>query len=103
MAADETSAEMGMKARRNSFTNQLPRIATEADCGASWGGEPGGKRFRCYLCGHKFIPGDTWRWVYGGSMGLTNFLVCRSCDGPFVLDQWVDVNKEAQERFWWLL
>jgi hypothetical protein len=86
-----------------SFTDQKPRIATEQDCAAEWGGGPNGKRFRCNLCGHKFVPGDVWRWVYGGPVKLINFLVCEKCDGSDVMSRWVEANKELRERFWWAL
>lgn len=72
-----------------SFTDQKQRIATEKECN-NWGGNTeSAKRFRCYLCGHKFIVGDKWRWIYSASKGLYNFIVCEKCDGPDVLDRWV--------------
>ena len=85
------------------FTNQQSRPATKADCRAAWGGEPNGKRFRCKMCGYRFVPGDVWRWVYGGKVGMQNLLVCERCDGPDILDRWVSANKELEERFWWAL
>lgn len=84
-----------------SFTDQKPRIATEKDCKAKWGGYKNGDRFRCYLCGHKFKPGDTWRWVY--SQKYMNFLVCDSCDGDDVQERWIAANKELREKFWWFV
>lgn len=94
-----------------SFTDQKPRIATEEECRAPWGGEKHGKKFRCYLCGHRLIPGDAWRWVYGAgrkfetddgrTFGVINLMVCAACDGPDVLDRWVDRNREFYSaRFW---
>jgi len=87
------------------FTDQKPRVATVDDCRARWGGVPNGKRFRCYLCGYKFKPGDTWRWVYGNgqSPAYGNFIVCESCDGEDVLERWAAANKELLQRFWWAL
>lgn len=93
------------------FTDQKPRVATEEDCKLPWGGPPAGKRFRCYLCGHKFKVGDVWRWVYalgatfensnGKKHGVVSPIVCESCDGEDVLDRWVAMNKEALEKYWW--
>jgi hypothetical protein len=94
-----------------SFTDQKQRIATERDCQARWSGNRPGENFRCYLCGHKFIPGDLWRWQYGSGRafehdgkrwGVCNFLVCDKCDGPDVLDTWVEMNRELKQRFWWV-
>ena len=85
------------------FTDQKPRIATRRDCEASWGGAKGGKRFRCYLCGRKFKPGDVWRWVYSKGK-YRNFLVCEECDGDDVLQRWHELNErwyELNERCWW--
>lgn len=80
-----------------SFTDQQPQIATEEDVKGNWG-----KLFRCYLCGHKFIPGDVWRWVHATHVQHYNFITCKACDGPDVLDRWVAISKEAEQRFWWL-
>jgi hypothetical protein len=94
--AGATSQEGGLM----TFTDQKQRTATEKDCAALWGGEPNGERFRCYLCGRKFIIGDKWRWVYSGE--FINFLVCDVCDGPDVRNRWRDINEEASRRFWWI-
>lgn len=78
-----------------SFTDQKPRIATEADCNASWSFVKNGQRFRCYLCGHRFVVGDYWRWVYMGSEGgYTNILTCKKCDGPTVKEDFKKLLKE---------
>jgi len=92
------------------FTDQKRRVATEDDLGRSWGGEPKGTRFRCYLCGYKFKAGDGWRWVYsdcrkaqldGKTWGLTNLLTCDACDGKDVIDRWAKLHEEFyQPRFW---
>ena len=95
------SAEID-EARRSSFTDQKPRVATEDDCRAPWSAGKPGERFRCCLCGHKFQVGDVWRFVYAHGAGLLNFLVCERCDGPDVLDRWKAANEEAKRRFWWL-
>lgn len=95
-----------------SFTDQKPRVATEEDCKRQWAGGKNGKKFRCYLCGHKFVPGDTWRFQgtagggytdeNGKKWGVTNFLVCEKCDGPDVVQKWLHHNIEffATEKYW---
>lgn len=84
-----------------SFTDQKPHIATEKDCNKHWGGKPDGRRFRCFLCGYKFVPGDVYRWVY--SSKYLNPLVCTKCDGEDVLERWHAMCEEVKTRFWWLL
>lgn len=73
-----------------SFTDQKPRIATAEDVKAPWSGYSNGKRFYCRLCGHQFQVGDTFRWVYAGSIHRCNLLVCELCDCPDVLTHWED-------------
>jgi len=84
-----------------------PQIATEKHCNALWSGSK--KNFRCYVCGHKFKVGDTWRFVPVYEQkplkyrGIPNFLVCQSCDGE---DE--EITKALYERvqeakkLWWL-
>ena len=84
---------------RPDWLDQTPQVATEADCHALWSGSKDGKYFRCYLCGHRFQVGDTWRWVY--AEGKPNLLVCASCDGPAVKERWDTMREEARTRFWW--
>lgn len=94
-----------------SFTDQRPRVATPADCAAKWSCGKPGERFRCHLCGHKFVPGDVWRWVYCGTglvcelngkrYGVPNFMTCAACDGEDVRARWIDRIKEYySDRFW---
>jgi hypothetical protein len=83
-----------------SFTDQKPRVATEEQVKARWGGEPNGKNFRCYLCGHKFVVGDVWRWVCSNSVA-GNLLVCAKCDGPNLVEKWTKLYAEfMQDKFW---
>lgn len=84
-----------------SFTDQKPRIATKEDLSANWSCGKNGKYFRCYLCGHKFVEGDYWRFVYAFHKHLTNFMVCEKCDGEDVLDRWEKANQELENKFWW--
>ena len=88
-----------------SFTDQKARLATEADLQARWGGSTSGKRFRCYMCGHKFILGDVWRWVYGTDCRYGNFIVCGKCNSSNedVLEFRRKQEDEADTRFWWIM
>lgn len=98
---------------RTTFTDQKRHIATEADCKASWGGEKNGGRFRCYLCGHRFKPGDGFRWIATGGkyyttdegrkFGTINFKTCDACDGPDVIERWLDRNREFSSAKFWAL
>lgn len=92
-----------------SFTNQKPFVATEEQCRAPWGAVDNGVRFRCYLCGHKFVVGDTVRWVYGNSpspgiRAYGNILTCVECDGPNIMERFARLMEEfealADGRFW---
>jgi len=71
---------------RTDFTNGKPHIATKKDCEARWGGRKPGELFRCAFCGHKFQPGDIYRWQYTNNLGgiyCGNPFVCEKCDkGP---------------------
>jgi hypothetical protein len=74
---------MGEKIKNdpNHWTKNVPQIATKEHCSIPWNGGKNGKYFRCYLCGHKFVPGDNWRFIYGKNV-CRNIFVCRECDGP---------------------
>jgi hypothetical protein len=85
------------------FTNQKQRVATEHDVNARWNFGKPGERFRCYLCGKKFIVGDLWRWVCTSGLGVINLMTCDSCDGPDVKERFVAANVELRERFWWAI
>lgn len=93
-----------------SFTDGKPKYATEEDLKAKWSGRKDNSHFRCYLCGHKFILGDYWRFVnsksstfidiFGKTWGVGNALTCEKCDGPDILERWVKMHEEAYNRFW---
>ena len=87
------------------WTTQQPQIATEHDCQTKWNCGKPGERFRCYLCGVKFKPGDYWRFVVSPGPGAPNFMTCQTCDGPDagakVLAMLAE-QKAIQERLWWL-
>mgnify|MGYP006293072947 CR=1 FL=1 len=84
-----------------SFTDQKPWVATEKDCHARWDGMPNGEYFRCKLCGYKFKPGDTVRFVFGGPH--TNVLVCQECDtgNEDVRKKWDLMHKEMKTKYWY--
>jgi len=93
----------------DSFTTQKPMVATEDDCKAPWSGGKNGKNFRCYFCGHKFFPGDYYRWIFTnntpGAGG--NPLTCKSCDDgdrDKMVEKWKSLCKRAREEdstMWW--
>lgn len=62
--------------------------------------------FRCFLCGHAFVTGDTARWVYcnSGDSGINtgNCFVCQTCDSGDVLEKIRQHGIESRQRFWWL-
>jgi hypothetical protein len=84
-----------------SFTDQKPRIVTEKEYHGKWGGYTDGRRFRCYMCGHRFQIGDIFRWVCPKNSGVINFMVCEKCDGPDIVDRWIERVKELETKFWW--
>jgi len=81
-----------------SFTDQKPRVATNKDVVAPWGGGKYGIYFRCYLCGYKFTVGDYFRWVFHST---GNFLTCKDCDCIGVAQKWEQVQEEAIHKYWW--
>ena len=88
-----------------SFTNRKPFVVTDDDITKPWSGGKDGKYFRCYLCGHKFEPGDVARWEYTndtpGAGG--NPMVCQKCDGPRdeVISKWRALHADFKNpRFW---
>lgn len=89
-----------------SFTDGLPRVATERDVRAPWCGYRDGSAFRCRLCGHRFQVGDVWRFVFlnfaTSECHHGNCLVCERCDGPDVVQRLAAQEVEAKQRFWWL-
>lgn len=91
---------------KNDFRNQQPWTVAQDDIKVSWSGGKDGKYFRCGLCGHKFVVGDTCRWVYMNSTPTSkfgNFLVCSECDCSDVINRRLEWEKEAENKFWQLL
>jgi len=83
------------------FTDQKPHKATEEDIKLPWGGARNGERFRCYLCGHKFEVGDTYRWVYCDEK-WPNFFTCNNCDGDDVLERFKKHAEDGIKKYWWM-
>lgn len=76
------------------FTDRKPHPATAGQVKlAHW---------RCRKCGHKFLEGQIFRWVWltGHNPGHTNILVCPPCDdGDDALYEWV---REWDRKWDWL-
>ena len=89
-----------------SFMDGKPLVATEKHC-KSWGGSrENGSKFRCYLCGHKFVVGDVWRFQYVNDIkgAYGNPLVCENCDEGHekTRKKWVKLCKQYEsDKFWW--
>lgn len=86
-----------------SFTDGKPWIATAEDCKRRWSCGAPGERFRCYLCGHQFVPGDRVRWQYTNNVSGAggNPLACERCDGPDVVERWKAKCAEWNSNAWW--
>ena len=87
-----------------SFTDGKPFVATTEDCQRAWSGGKHGIYFRCYLCGHKFKPGDIVRWQYTNNIKGAggNPMVCRACDGQDVIRRWKELHDDwNSDKFWW--
>ena len=88
-----------------SFTDETEQIATEHDCKLPWMGGAKGKYFRCALCGHKFEPGDKWRFVFTNNLpgASGNPLVCETCYGSATeaRAKWQAKCAEWNSGFWW--
>lgn len=90
----------------------IPTLVTAEHLKLRWSGDP--KNFRCHLCGHRFVVGDTFRMVFTNGMKTMagerraggNPLVCGGCDGPDeeVRDRWDALRIEwvaaVTGRFW---
>lgn len=89
----------------NNLKSGLPWTATEKHCNASWNGGHKGKYFRCNFCGHKFVVGDTVRWIYTNSTqgAFGNPFVCQECDdtNDVLIEKWKEMHLEADGRMWW--
>lgn len=89
------------------WTNGKPFVATHEHCHVTrWSCGKPGERFRCGLCGHKFVPGDTVRWQYTndtpGAGG--NPFVCQTCDSGRDANIAEILKRRAElkaDRWWW--
>jgi hypothetical protein len=84
-------------------------------CNRKWGGSPAGLKFRCALCGHKFVPGNIVRFVITNTRVASeagapsgNPFVCSKCDGTneYVYTKLKDMKEEwnkIKQQFWWFL
>jgi formate-dependent nitrite reductase cytochrome c552 subunit len=90
-----------------SFTDGKPCVVTPRHLETRWGGYPAKDYFRCRMCGHHFVEGDVFRWVYTNNLPNPyggNPIVCTTCDGPDVIDRWKALCDEAHSgRFWWFM
>lgn len=83
----------------------VPTVVTEHHMKLPWSGSR--ENFRCYLCGHRFKVGDTFRMV-PVRRGPSNVLVCSDCDADdgAVQDCWDALTRRWEERkgiFWWFI
>lgn len=87
-----------------SMTDQKPRVATEEDVRMPWSGGANGKYFRCKLCGHKFVVGDYYRFVFHR---YGNIIVCQGCDKDDPVAEWTRIHEEwdklKEGKFWWFV
>lgn len=87
------------------FTDGLPHVVTDEELKACWSGVPNAFLFRCKICGHVFVKGDTYRFIFGSHKrkNVGNVLVCGKCDSgdESVYEQFILMNEMLQERFWW--
>ncbi len=80
-----------------SFVDRKPWVVTQEDVKKSWNSVPNGKAFKCSLCNHRFIVGDTARWEctndVPGAGG--NPLICFDCDRPKeeIVQKMIELNK----------
>jgi hypothetical protein len=87
----------------NSWTSGEPFTATEQHCKLRWNCRKPGEMFRCFRCGHKFVPGDTVRWVFTNDVPGAggNPFVCGPCDGPKEELVAEILLRRSDERMWW--
>lgn len=80
-------------------------VVTEDDCHRPWAGQRDGYRFRCYMCGHKFVAGDSVRFLI--LSGAPNLMVGGCCNSDDVVDRWrarcAEIKRLAEGEWWWHL
>jgi hypothetical protein len=90
------------------WTKGVPQIATKETCALAWSGGKNGKYFRCSYCGHQFVPGDYWRWVYTNDLAGAggNPMTCRDCDtgdNSTMRQKWkshCEAFNDMKKKFW---
>lgn len=82
-----------------SFLNGQPFTVTAEQTKLPWSGKRDGSRFRCMLCGHRFIEGDVVRFQFMKTG--PNSMVCTNCDGPDVVERLNQHFLDAKQRFWY--
>jgi hypothetical protein len=95
----------GIDVDSTNFTRGKPFVVTADDCAKRWSGGKNGIYFRCYLCGHKFQPGDVARWQYTNDIPGAggNPMVCADCDGTKeeIVAKFRAMHEESKGRMWW--
>ena len=95
----------------NGILDGKQHVATIEQCNMKWGGATHGKKFRCALCGYKFVPGSTFRFVMtNNQLGVPagNPFVCADCDGTNeeVYARLIEAQKvwnEVRNKWWWFM
>jgi hypothetical protein len=78
-----------------------PRPATAQDFLSRWSGFNDARMFRCHLCGKRFAEGDIFAIIFAPSPA-GNALICERCDGPDVVERWLQRVRHIQAEAWWL-
>jgi predicted RNA-binding Zn-ribbon protein involved in translation (DUF1610 family) len=76
-------------------------VAEEETCKLPWMGEKNGKLFKCGMCGHKFQPGEGFRFQMMKKHG--NILVCDECDTSDIKRDWEEMGirwEQIQKKYW---
>jgi hypothetical protein len=78
-----------------------PRPTTAKDLQGRWSGFRDARMFRCHLCGKRFAEGDIYAAIYAPSPA-GNAVICERCDGPDVVERWLQRVRHIQAEAWWL-
>lgn len=87
------------------WTNGKPFVATDKHLAMRWNCGKPGEEFRCALCGHKFVAGDTVRWQFTNDIPGAggNPFVCRGCDSgkDGIVNKIMRKREELRTGAWW--
>ena len=96
--------------KKTSLSNRLRTgdwwAATKEDCSAPWNGGKGGIYFRCGFCGHKFVVGESVKWLYTNDIvgAGGNPFVCNQCGGNVTTENlrkdWLEHCNRAKTEYW---